>query len=168
MKSNALVPVEEYLRTTYKPACDFLDGILRQKSLPAYKHGKMQFRVLTLISQAGLAFEATPEQTVRVSAKKFLVPDVAVQRTSELQQPYPEKPIHLCVEILSPEDRFSLMTEKCETYHDWGVRHCWIVDPDNKECWEYQAGDRPHRIADDGSLQAGEISIAVADVFAGF
>src|SRR5207248_11182748 len=105
--STTLIPVEEYLRTSYKPACDYIDGVLRQKPMPTYKHGLTEYNVSFLINQPGSEFRAVPEQSVKIREGKYLVPDVAVQRLAELQQPYPEKPIYLCIEVRSPEDRFS-------------------------------------------------------------
>jgi Uma2 family endonuclease len=166
--SAALMPVEEYLALTSKPYCEYRDGVLRQKAMPTYKHGKMELRLGNLINRLDCGFEATPEQTVRLGERKYLVPDVAVQRTAELQQPYPTKPIHLCVEVLSPEDRFSETIAKCEEYHAWGVPTCWVIDPEEKQAWEYRAGGRPHQIPSDGRIATDEISLSLADVFAGF
>lgn len=71
------ISVEEHLRTSYKPPCDYIDGVLR--------------------------------------GTKYLVPDIAVRRVSELHQPYPAKPIHLCIELLSPDDRFSEVIASART-----------------------------------------------------
>jgi Uma2 family endonuclease len=166
--STTLIPVEEYLRTSYKPACDYIDGVLRQKSMPTYRHGKMELRASNLINEPETGFDATPEQTLFLRQGKYLVPDIAVQRVSELQQPYPTKPIHLCIEILSPEDRFSEVVVKCEDYHAWGVRFCWIIDPEEKVGWEYEAGSRPRQVPADGQITAQELSLSLKDLFAGF
>jgi Uma2 family endonuclease len=115
------VTVEEYLRSTEKPNAEYIDGVVRRKPTPTFKHGKMQARLSRLIDDLR-EFEATPEQTLGLSERKYLAPDVAVQRIDELQQPIPEKPIFLCIEILSSEDRFSELVAKCEDYHDWGVK----------------------------------------------
>jgi Uma2 family endonuclease len=165
---TTLIPVEEYLKSSYKPACEYIDGVLRQKSMPTYKHGKMELHLSNLINQPEWGFEATPELTVWLRENKYLIPDVAVQRSSELQQPYPTKPIHLCIEILSLEDRFGEVVVKCEDYHAWGVRYCWIIDPEEKQCWEYVAGSRPHQVPADGRLTAREISLSLSGLFAGF
>ncbi|MGI8744037.1 MAG: Uma2 family endonuclease [Bryobacteraceae bacterium] len=87
-------------------------------------------------------FPAVPELTVRLREKVFLVPDVAVQRRSEIQRSYPEKPIYLVVEVLSPSDQMSDFVKKCESYHDWGVRYCWLLDPESRQTWEYESGRR--------------------------
>ena len=71
----------------------------------------------------------------------------------------------LCVEILSPAQRQSELFAKCEAYHSWGVRYCWVIDPVAKVAWEYHA-DSSVRTADAaGDLRAGEISVAVSDLF---
>ena len=163
-----LISAEEYLRTTYKPACEYIDGLLRPKPMPTYKHGKMELRACNLIDQLNAGFEAVPEQTVRLREGKYLVPDVAVQQIAKLQQPYPSEPIYLCIEVLSPEDRFSDTVAKCEDYHAWGVQFCWIVDPEKQRCWEYEFGDRPRQISPSGQLTAGAIVVSISDLFAGF
>jgi len=165
LAAAALVSVEEYLGTDYKPTCDYIDGVLRQKSMGTYKHGKAQARTSTLINGIP-GFDAAPELTCRVRQGKYLVPDVAVQRVSEIQDPYPTAPIHLCIEVLSPGDRFSDTVAKCGEYHEWGVKYCWIVDPDNKQCWEYHAESRPNPIPPDGQITAGPIALNVSEVFA--
>ena len=160
-----LVSVEEYLRTNYKPACDYIDGVLRQKAMPTFDHGDIQFAVCLLVRRFG-GFTAIPEQTCRIREGKYLVPDVAVHALSDLQRPYPTKPVHLCVEILSPPDRFSDTVSKCDEYHAWGVKYCWIIDPESRQCWEYHAGSRPNLITPDGRITADPIALNAADIFA--
>ena len=166
--STTLVTVEEYLAISEKPYFEYLDGVLRQKAMPTYDHGMMEWRLLSLINKPAARFTACPELTLRLRERRFLVPDVGVQRRSELQKPYPTKPIFLCIEILSPDDRLSDTIAKCEEYHAWGVPFCWIVDPEEKKCWEYHAGGQPNQISDDGHLTAQELSLSLADIFADF
>ena len=136
--------------------------------MPAYKHGKMELRVSNLINQLGVDLEAIPEQTVQVREGKFLVPDVAVQRTDQLQQPYPTKPIYLCIEVLAPGDRFSETVAKCEAYHAWGVKFCWMIDPEKKLGWEYAAGDRPRQVREGVRIFTEHVAVSLEDLFAGF
>jgi Uma2 family endonuclease len=163
---TALVSVEEYLSTTYKPACDYIDGVLRQKPMPTFRHAAVQGQLIVLINPRFRQFCAVPELTVKIRTGKYLVPDVAVQRRNSIQSPYPEAPVHLCVEILSPDDRFSDIVAKCEEYHEWGVETTWIVDPENCQAWEFHKGHRPTEIPAAGSLTAEGISVPLQDVFA--
>lgn len=101
---------------------------------------------------------------VRLSEGRFLAPDVAVQSKDHIQDPYPTDPIHLCIEILSPEDCFSTVVAKAEEYHVWGVPTVWIIDPDQRTAWECGRGRPMHEIPAGGSLTAGPISIPLADI----
>ena len=157
------VSVEEYLRTTYKPACDYIDGVLRQKPMATWDHGAIQRQLGTLTS-ARQCYEAATELTVRIREGKYLVPDVAVQLRGEIQRPYPTKPIFLCIEIMSPEDRFSEVLAKCDEYLAWGVPMTWIVDPDTRRAWQH-AGHAPEEIAASGNLTAGDISVSLPELF---
>jgi len=165
MATGALVSVEEYLATTYKPACDYVDGVLYQKAMPTWDHGTIQSQLSTLITQGFPQYKVGSEVTVRIRTDKYLVPDLIVQDRDRIQKPYPTEPVHLCVEILSPEDRIGAVFTKCEDYHAWGVETVWIVDPENPRAWEYRKGQRPVEVPLTGSLTAPGISISLADLF---
>ena len=161
MSSTTLVPVEEFLRRTDKPNCEYIDGVLLAKAMPTTAHGRMQLILLLLLNKLGL--EALPEVTVRLTPTKYLVPDVIAAK--HLQSPHPTVPVLLCVEILSPEDRVGAMLAKCEEYHAWGVPYCWVIDPVKRVAWEYAAGVDPSRVADSGQLQVGDIAVGAEDLF---
>jgi Uma2 family endonuclease len=162
---SMIVPVEEYLSTTYRPNCEYIDGVLRPKPMPTRKHGLMEGWLVVLIQRAFPEFEAVTEVTVRIHADRYLVPDLLVQRRDRIQDPYPIEPVHLCAEILSPDDRMSEVFAKCEEYHAWGVATTWIIDPEALRCWVYCAGERPNEVAEPGSLTAEGIAISVAELF---
>src|SRR5260221_12987527 len=39
---STIISVEEYLSTTYRPNCDYIDGVVRAKALPTLKHVLME------------------------------------------------------------------------------------------------------------------------------
>ena len=164
-QTATLVPVEEYLRTSYKPACDYIDGVLRRKAMPTKKHSRLQGNAMTLVARDWPMYEALPELTVRIRERKYLVPDLAVMLRGDDGDPYPAEPVHLCVEILSPDDRLSAMAAKCEEYHAWGVAYTWILDPQERRAFQYDAGHGLAELPPDGVLRAGEIAIRCADIF---
>ena len=164
MATGALVSEREYLSTTYKPSCDYIDGVLRQKPMPTWKHSVVQSHTAALINRFP-GFLAGSEFTVKIRTGKYFVPDVAVQRRDHIQDPYAIDPVHLCVEILSPEDRFSEAVAKCEEYHEWGVEATWIIDPESRRAWEFRKGLRPVEITATGSLTAEPISVPLPELF---
>lgn len=163
---TTLVSVEEYLRSNYEPACEYVDGVLHEKPMPTRKHGLLQSRFSYLLTAGFPDFEVSSEVTVQIREGKYLIPDVIVQRRESVQDPYPTSPVHLCIEILSPDDRMSEVLAKCEGYHAWGVDTTWIVDPETKRAWEYRAGERLSEVPAAGALRADGISIPLADVMA--
>ena len=121
---------------------------------------------MQLINIGFSQFAAGSEVTVRLREGKYFVPDVIVQRLDRIQEPYPTSPVHLCVEILSPDDHMSEALAKCEQYHAWGVETVWIVDPEAEQAWEYRSGERPlKRFRATVRLTAEGISIPLAEVF---
>jgi Uma2 family endonuclease len=161
MSAAAIVSVEDYLHRTEKPYCEYVDGVLYPKRMPTTLHALAQTMLLVLLRRQGV--HALSEVTLRLTATKYLIPDVVAARS--LQTPYPTDPVLLCVEILSPEDRVGAMLAKCEQYHAWGVPYCWVVDPEKQTAWQYHSGGEPERINRGGTLTAGELSVHLDELF---
>jgi len=161
MSATALVSVEDYLRRTEKPYCEYVDGVLYPKPMPTLLHGLLENRLVELIRRQGM--QAVSEVTVRLTPTKYLIPDVIAAPV--IQGPYPTEPVLLCVEILSPEDRVGAMLAKCEQYHAWGVPFCWVIDSEKQTGWQYHAGAEPEHIDRNGTLKAGELSVRLSELF---
>ena len=160
MSTTALIPVEEYLRYSGKPNCEYRDGVLYPKAMPTKFHSIIQRVLLTLLEKQGV--QAFPELTVRISPTKYSVPNVDV--AGDFPGPYPTEPVLLCCEILSPADRLGAMLSKCEEYHAWGVPFCWVIDPVKRTAWEYHSASEPVRAT--AALRAGELSVELEELFA--
>ena len=165
MITGTPVSVEEYLSTSYEPRCEYIDGALVPKAMATWKHGRLQLSIAVLIEKAFPHYDAIPELTVRITEKEYLIPDLGVDRRDRRQDPYPVWPIHLSIEIVSPDDRLNELLSKCETYHAWGVPHAWVIDPQTRRAWQYSKGEEPREVDSLGELLAGDIHIRVADIF---
>ena len=159
MSTTTLVPVQEYLRSSEKPNCEYRDGGLYPKPIPTTFHGLIEFMLVAMLRRLGL--QAAPEVTVMLSPTKYLIPDVIAAQI--LQNPYPTEPVLLCCEVLSPEDRLGTMLAKCEEYHAWGVPFCWVIDPVKRTAWEYHSAFEPVRVT--AILSACEIEISLDELF---
>lgn len=68
----ALRSIEEYLRTSYSPDVDFVDGEIEERNLGEYEHAKVQ----SFVAQLFMKHEETwgtdvlVEQRIRVSATR--------------------------------------------------------------------------------------------------
>ena len=160
-----MITVDEYLQLTEKPYFEYDGGVLTQKAWATWNHSVTQIQAGAAITAAAPELCVAVELTVRLREDRFLIPDVAVQHKDHIQDPYPTEPIPLCIEIVSPEDRFSYLMTKCDEYLNWGVPTVWIIDPDERRAWELTHANRLREAST--VLTAAGISIPLRAVFQG-
>jgi Uma2 family endonuclease len=92
------------------------------------------------------------------------IPDISVvSENARDDRGFLLDPPILCVEVISPEQRFSTLLQKCEAYHQFGVPYCWVIDPDRKISWEYH---REGTLTQGNEfLTAGDIRISLNELF---
>jgi Uma2 family endonuclease len=80
MAVAALIPVEEYLRTSYRPDCDYVDGEVVGRNLGELKHSRAQRNTMYYLRDhyPQLSKRLFAELRVQVSATRFRVPDICV------------------------------------------------------------------------------------------
>ncbi len=129
--------VEEYLRTPFQPDVDFVDGVLEERNLGEFDHARLQGFLYALLLQheEKWGVYVSPELRVRVSATRFLIPDVCVIDASQEVEQVPSRPPLLCIEVKSPEDRLPRMLERIKDFHRMGVRDVWVFDPETRQVW---------------------------------
>ena len=125
------ISIEEYLRTSYDPDCEYIDGVIEERNLGEYEHSVIQAFFVTLFSVNRKAWNARvfPEYRVQVSPTRFRVPDVTVVRLDTPRQNILRTPPLLAIEILSPEDTLKRLQQRVADYLNFGVEHIWIIDP---------------------------------------
>jgi Uma2 family endonuclease len=126
-----VVPLSEYLTTSYRPDCDYLEGELLDRNVGEWDHARLQGLLggylLSLEKRLGIL--VVPEQRVQVKARRFRVPDITVLTGPRPADGIITEPPFLCVEILSPRDRVVEMQERIGDYLNFGVRYVWLIDP---------------------------------------
>ena len=166
--TTAPLSIEEYFATSYEPECEYVDGELIPKAMGTIDHGWLQLRLGRLLyrhEEAGLCM-VTSEQSLRIREGAVLIPDLCVLPTKNKEHGVVTTPPLVCIEILSPSDRFTYTVKKCEEYVRWGVPACWIFDPEEKRAWFYDA-EGLHPVPTDGVLRTGQIELALTDVWPG-
>lgn len=148
-----------------KPHHEYWFGEAIPKALPTSLHSAVQFVLMLLLRRSG--WNALPEVTLKLVPDAEPIPDIVASR-EKIQQPYPTKPIELCVEIRSTQDSLKKLFEKGQYYLGWGVLNFWIIDPEAQTAW-VMTPENPNGIwiHPDGSLIADQDTvIALPDVFA--
>lgn len=131
MASTTLVSVQEYLNTSYRPDCDYVDGEVRERNLGEIDHAHLQGFVYDWFLTRRKEWSVLPlvEQRVQVAATRFRVPDVTVLGPSQPRSPIILVPPLVVIEVLSKDDSLRSMQEKIDDYLNFGVQHIWILDP---------------------------------------
>ena len=141
MATSSLVSVSEYLSTSYRPDCDYVDGVVLERNLGEYDHARLQGEVFAYFHarRKEWGLRVVPEQRVQVSPTRFRVPDVCAVLGEPAEQIFKTPPF-ICIEILSPDDRFSEMRQRVEDYLAFGVPYVWILDPATRQAWRCTPG----------------------------
>ena len=129
------ISVAEYLATSYRPDCDYIDGHIEERNLGEWDHANLQSAVVTYLRNRSKQWgiKAVVEQRVQVSATRYRIPDVCVI----LGQPEKilRNPPFLCIEILSPEDRMTRVRDRVKDFLDMGVPYVWVLDPQTRTAY---------------------------------
>jgi Uma2 family endonuclease len=168
MATAALVSLSDYLRTSYEPDCEFLDGALRERNWGEQPHAATQAILAGIFGDHKHDWDVRvlTEQRVQISSSRFRIPDVCVLRRSDPKDRIVTWAPLICVEVLSEEDRLSDLQTKVDEFAVLGVTNIWVIDP-----WKriaYYASTKGFKQPEDGRLrvEGTPIEIVLADVFA--
>ncbi|MBI5086436.1 MAG: Uma2 family endonuclease [Acidobacteria bacterium] len=137
MASPVLVSVGEYLATSYRPDCDYIDGELVERNMGEKDHSALQTELVTWLNSRknDLGIRVFVEQRVRISASRFRIPDICVYAgKAPAEQVFTTPPL-ICIEILSPSDTLRSFQQRVDDYVAFGVPHIWLVDPVSRRAW---------------------------------
>jgi Uma2 family endonuclease len=162
------VSVREYLTTSYRPDCDYVDGRIEERNVGEFEHALLQ----TLLGQAFMnkrdawGVLALTDVRIQVKTSNFRVPDVTVIRAGTPRERILTHPPLLVIEILSPEDRLSRMSERTDEYLDFGIENIWIIDPARRLA--YRVTRAGFELAPAGEITVPEtpIRVVLSELFA--
>ena len=153
------IPLEEYMHTSYSPDREYIDGAIVERNVGKAKHGftqgKLYRKLGDQLEPRGLV--VLPEQRTRVSALRVRIPDVCV--ISDMEE-ITTKPPLLCVEVISPDDRWRRIRASVHDYEAMGVPCVWVVDPYERRAWIFEE-DKPPSEVRDGVLRAESLGLGV-------
>ncbi|MDQ2834042.1 MAG: Uma2 family endonuclease [Acidobacteriota bacterium] len=168
MASATLIPVSEYLNTTYRPDCDYIDGELQERNVGERPHAAVQTILATFFSANRRSWDviAFTELRVQVAPNRYRIPDVSVLRRTDPVDPIVHSAPLICLEVLSPEDRLHRMQERIDDYATMGVEHIWLIDPISRNAWIATA-EGMHKPANaELTVPGTPIRVLLAEVFA--
>ena len=162
------VSVREYLTTSYRPDCDYVDGRIEERNVGEFDHSLLQTLLgyVFTSNRAAWGVLALTDVRVQVKATRFRVPDLTVVRADAPREQILTHPPLLVIEILSPEDRLSRTTERTDEYLDFGIEHIWIVDPARRLAYRVTRTGLELASGNEIAVPETPIRVALNDLFA--
>ncbi|MGI8961362.1 MAG: Uma2 family endonuclease [Bryobacteraceae bacterium] len=159
MSTAVHISMEEYLNTEYEPDCDYVDGTIEERNVGKNRHSRTQTLLSSwlLMREMEHGHKVLVEQRVRVSPSRVRIPDICLVGAQDIDEVIQEPPA-LCVEILSPDDRWNRIQDRLTDLLGFGVPTIWIIDPYTREAW-IATSAAPVAPATDGKLRCAALKI---------
>lgn len=127
-------PLEVYLRSSFEPDAEYVDGVIEERPMGEYDHSSWQRAILLWFAAREIEWgiRVRPELCVQVGPERYRVPDVTVlDRSLPVEQIITRPPIAV-FEILSPGDKLNRMLTSSPTTRGWAFARFWSsIPPEN-------------------------------------
>ena len=100
MGVKALVPVEEYLRSSYDPDVEYVDGVLVERNAGDWLHSLVQSNIIFGLRRKYPSIKVVPELRGKVRETRYRLPDVSVLLRAPQTKVLLEAPF-IAIEILT-------------------------------------------------------------------
>ncbi len=127
----ATVSMEEYLRTSYRPDVEYIDGELREKTTGEFTHGEAEGILGSWFLERRKEWQilcALNTRTQTSSHRVRLVHVVVVGEGSRERQQLTHPPL-LTIEVLCTDDIPAELEARAADLESMGVRNIWLIDP---------------------------------------
>jgi Uma2 family endonuclease len=140
-----LVPIEEYLNTSYPDGDrEYLDGLVVERNMGTPGHSALQKILIAHLAafEKQLRIAVRPECRTRIRETRYRVPDVLVMVRPFRQTDRIVLDVPLAiVEILSPDDKVQDTLRRFREYENFGVRYIVQMDPEDRTTSIFVNGD---------------------------
>ena len=165
MAASTFVSVGDYLRHTYYPDRDFVEGALLERNVGEIDHGDAQGRVAYLVAANCPRFWAAISVRVQIRPDRFRVPDVVIMRGGKPAGRIITTPPAVAVEVLSPDDRAIDIEARIADFLEFGVECVWVINPETRRSFIHTT-EGSHEVKD-GILRnpAGDLAVPLSAIF---
>ncbi len=143
MATTALqMSVEEYLKTSFEPDAEYVDGVIEERPMGEDQHSAWQAAIVGFFVPRAKEWNirVRPELRSKTGERRYRVPDVALIDASLPYAPVATEPPLVIFEILSPEDRIARLLVRLADFETMGVKGIYVVDPEDGSLLRYRNG----------------------------
>ncbi len=140
--ATTLISVEEYLKTTYEPDAEYVDGVIEERPMGEDAHSAWQVALVTYFNVRAKEWDirVRSELRTKTSERRYRIPDVALIDVAAPRDPVALIPPLVAFEILSSEDRLSRLLVRLADFEAMGVPALYVVDPADNSFFRFREG----------------------------
>jgi Uma2 family endonuclease len=138
-----LIPVDDYLSSSYHPDMEYVDGVLVERSMPTVLHGLFQALLAGYfrMHRKEFRFAVLSETRTQIAERAtYRIPDIMLAPLPLENKKVMTRAPWVVVEIQSPDDR---MTEQWKRFRDYlsiGVPYVILLDPEESMAFQFVRG----------------------------
>jgi Uma2 family endonuclease len=160
--------------------CELVDGKVIQMSPVGRKHARIAIKLAALLynhvapRKLGEVY-GTDAGFIFPNGKTVRAPDLMFISSARIASDLPDEGFlqlvpDFAIEVISPDDRFTEVVRKAESYLSVGVKLIWVVQPDGEAVHVYRPS-APVQVFHAGDILTGEdvlpqFTIEVREIFA--
>ena len=120
MATSNRLSLSEYIKTSYRPDREYVDGELRDRNVGRWEHARLQALLASWFQsqEKSWSVKVATAQRVQVSSTRIRIPDVMVVSRGPQPEVTVDPPV-LVVEILSPDDTYTETSRARRTTCTW-------------------------------------------------
>ncbi len=162
--ATTLVSVEEYLRTSYEPDAEYVDGVIEERPMGEGRHSEWQGTLAYFFKmhRRKWGIRVRPEMRTQTGERRYRVPDVAILDAGLPDESIATTPPLIAIDILSPEDRLSRLVVRLADFEAMGVPAIYIVDPADNSLLRFTAG----RLENVDTVMLRDVAIPFEEILA--
>ena len=138
-----LIPVDEYLSTSYHPEVEYVEGVLVERGTPTAFHALLQGLLFLHFRQFEKQFKfktLIEARTQIVPRTRYRIPDVLLVPTPMPQGRLIDTAPVVVIEVLSPDDTVAETRRRFQDYAGIGVSSMVQMDPEEHVAHRFESG----------------------------
>jgi len=164
----AELSLDDYLHSSFRPDCDFVDGRSEERNVGIFNHSALVTAIMVAMHLKRDEWNAQvlPSLRMKVLPTRVRVPDLClISRYAPKEQVLTHPPL-VVIEVLDVEDRFCATIEKLADFERFGVQGIWIVDSERRVTYRYENGGLVRVVNNELILPGTPIHVALSEMFA--